>query len=92
MGVEGLESWVPEPLKPMITGLGVDDSGNLWVQRGTGPDQRFDIYSPGSSGEPDMTAVFPRAGNDWNFRVSPSGTLAWRTDPPSGVRSIFVLE
>ncbi len=92
MGVEGIENWEPEPLKPMIKGLGVDNYMNLWVQRGNESEQVFDIYDAGCAGEPVASALFPRTGNDWNFRVSPSGMLGWQTDPASGIRTVYVLE
>jgi len=91
MGVEGIVEWVPYPLRPMITGLGIDSDMNLWVQRGTEMQQTLDVYST-AGGELICTVVLPLPGCDWSIRVSSQGIIAWQTDPPEGYFTIYTLE
>lgn len=92
MGVEGVGNWVPDPLKPMITGLGIDGENNLWVQRGTEVDQTFDVYKMNAGGELICTVVLPIPGGDWSVRVAQEGIIAWQTDPLNGYFVFYTLE
>ncbi len=92
MGVEGVGNWVPDPLKPMITGLGIDGDENLWVQRGTEVAQTFDLYDMNSDGDLICTVVLPKPGRDWSIRVSPEGIIAWQTDPLDGYFTFYTLK
>ena len=92
MGVEGVGNWIPDPLKPMITGLGIDGEDNLWVQRGTEVDQTLDVYDTTNGGELICTVVLPKPGLNWSIRVSPQGIIAWQTDPPSGYFTFYTLK
>lgn len=92
MGVEGLDEWVPDPFRQMITGLGTDSIGRLWVQRGTGERPVFDIYESHSFEEPGTEAVLPDSGYSWTFRISQDGIIAWETDPPDGMYVFYILE
>ncbi len=92
MGVEGVGNWVPDPLKPMITGLGIDGNMNLWVQRGTEVDQTIDVFDTSSPGVLICTVVLPIQGIDWNIRVSPVGSIAWQTNPDDGKFTFYTLE
>lgn len=92
MGVEGVGAWVPDPLKPMITGLGIDGDENLWVQRGTETIQTFDVYNMNQEGELLCTVELPIPGHDWSIRVAEEGIIAWQTDPPNGFFVFYILK
>jgi len=84
---EGFES---DPLHTLIVGLGVDENGNLWIQRGTEEKPVFDIID--TNGDHIGTAEFPRTGRHWKFSISPNGSLAWNLDPVSGYQRVYILE
>lgn len=79
-----------DPFHNIVDGIGVDPSGNLWVQRGTEDHPVFDVFD--ESGEHAATAEFDRPGRFWHFRITPFGALAWNSDPPDGVQKVYTLE
>lgn len=89
MGGMPLE-WEPEPYRWMISGLGVDGDGRLWVLRGTEDPPVFDVFD--AEGCHSFSAVFPRKGLNWKFHVSGEGMLAWNGDPETGVQRVYVVE
>lgn len=87
---EGLE---PNPFKPMIRGLEVDDGGNLWILQGGPATPTFTVVSP--EGAYLCTAVVEgnRAdGSTWRFHMGSGGILAYAEDPYSGYQKIYLLE
>ena len=91
MGVEGFGNWVPDPLKPMITGLGIDGDENLWVQRGGEVYQTFDVYNMNAGGELICTVALPMPGGGWSVRVAQEGITAWQTDSLNGYFVFYIL-
>ncbi len=87
----GPSDWEPLPYRPMITSLGTDSLGNLWVQRGTELTPVFDVFSPG--GEQLYTAVLPDREDclDWRFNVTPEGILAVPITPDVAPR-VYMIE
>jgi hypothetical protein len=81
--------WTPEPFRWMIVGLGVDNQGRLWVQRGTEEYPVLDVF--GTEGEHIFSARFPRPGLDWKFHISNSGLLAWNGNPSDGVQKVYLV-
>jgi len=84
------ENYEPEPYHTLILGLGVDNLGNLWIQRGTEERPVFDIID--SAGDHIGTAEFPGMGRHWQFSISPNGSLAWNLDPESGIQKVYILD
>ena len=87
---EGLE---PNPFKPMIRGLEVDDEGNLWILQGGPSAPTFTVVSP--EGEYLFTAVVggdPPDGSTWRFHLGSQGMLAYAEDPYSGYQKIYLLD
>lgn len=68
--------WEPYPDRAMITELGTDSLGRLWVQRGFEEVATFDIIDP-SNLEIVETAVIPEVDNllYWKFHISEHGML-----------------
>ncbi|MCD4847004.1 MAG: hypothetical protein K8R76_02300 [Candidatus Aegiribacteria sp.] len=86
----GLE---PNPYKPLIRGLEVDGSGNLWVLQGGPSIPTFNVFD--SSGEFLYTARVagnPPDGSTWRFYMDENGILAYAEDPASGFQKIYMLE
>jgi hypothetical protein len=84
---------VPDPYKPMITGLEVDGEGNLWVQLGGPVTPTFEVFSP--EGEPLYTAVLGQEradGASWRFFIDEHGILAYAEDPADGYQKVYILE
>jgi len=84
------EDFEPDPLHVLVVGLGVDEYGNLWIQRGTEKKPVFDIVD--AEGDHIGTAEFPRTGHHWKFSISPNGSLAWNLDPVSGFQKVYILD
>lgn len=84
------EGFEPDPLHVLVFGLGVDEDGNLWIQRGTEERPVFDIID--TDGDHIGTAEFPRTGRHWKFSISPNGSLAWNLDPVSGFQKVYILD
>lgn len=87
---DGLE---PDPFKPMIRGLEIDEEGNLWVLQGGPSAPTFSVITP--LGEPICTASVdgePRDGSTWRFHMGENGILAYAEDPHTGYQQIYVLE
>lgn len=82
--------WQPEPFRWMITGLGVDSAGRLWVQRGTGDRPVLDVFD--RSGSHLFSAEFPREGYSWRFHIEEQGILAWNEDPEDGRQKVYLLD
>ena len=74
----------------MVAGIGVDDAGLLWVQRGTESKPVFDVFN--SQGDHVATAEFPIQGRFWRFSITPFGALAWNNDPLDGVQKVYIME
>ena len=83
-------AWEAEPYRWMITGLGVDCAGRLWVQRGTELEPVFDIYD--LSGQHLFSAQLPMESRSWKFHVAAEGMLAWEEDPETGFQKLYVIE
>lgn len=86
----GLE---PNPYKPLIRGLEVDGSGNLWVLQGGPSTPTFNVFD--STGEFLYTARIagnPPDGSTWRFYMDENGILAYAEDPASGFQKIYMLE
>ncbi|MBD3277120.1 MAG: 6-bladed beta-propeller [Candidatus Aegiribacteria sp.] len=68
--------WEPHPNRAMITELGTDSLGRLWVQRGFEEIATFDIIDPGNL-EIVETAVIPEIDDllHWEFNISEHGLL-----------------
>ena len=91
LGMSSLpENYEPDPFHALIVGLGVDNCGYLWIQRGTEEKPVFDIID--NDGVHIGTAEFPRNGQHWKFSISPNGSLAWNLDPESGIQRVYTLE
>ncbi|MCK5842598.1 MAG: hypothetical protein KAH31_10545 [Candidatus Sabulitectum sp.] len=84
------EDFEPDPLHNLVENIGVDPDGNLWVQRGTEPQPVFDVFD--TAGDHIGTAEFPRTGKQWQFSITPNGSLAWNNDPLSGIQKIYMIE
>ena len=85
-------TYEPDLFRPLITGLGIDADGNLWIRRGTEAVPTLDIFSP--SGEYQFTARITEAGEDglyWKVIVDPYGLLAYSENPESGFQQVFML-
>lgn len=83
----------PDPVLPMISGLGTGPEGNLWVRRGNVPDPLFDVYN--ASGERLRTVslqVEPGQGRYWNISVQPGGILAYSDNPSHGYQKVYMLD
>jgi len=74
----------------MVAGIGVDEAGLLWVQRGTESKPVFDVFN--SQGDHVATAEFPIQGRFWRFSITPFGALAWNNDPLDGVQKVYIME
>jgi hypothetical protein len=83
----------PDPFYPMISGLGIDGDGNIWVRRGGEQVPTFDLY--GNSGELIRTItlpVEPGEGKYWNVIIQPGGVLAYSENPVRGYQKVYMLE
>lgn len=90
-GLGSLPSGIETPAyHNMIAGIGVDETGLLWVQRGTEPGPVFDVFD--SRGSHVATAEFPGQGRFWSFSITPFGALAWNSDPLDGVQRVYTIE
>lgn len=74
----------------MILSIGVDARGMLWIQRETESQLVFNLVDESSSHC--ASAVFPRAGKHWSFRISEYGSLAWDRNPQDGPQIIYILD
>lgn len=84
------EGFAPDPMHNLVKDIGVDNKGNLWVQRGTESNPVFDVVD--SSGRHIASVDFPRNGRYWRFSITPYGSLAWDMDPESGVQRVYILD
>lgn len=82
--------FAPEPFHILVENIGIDSAGNLWVQRGTEAQPVFDVFD--TTGDHIGTAEFPETGKQWQFSISPYGSLAWNNDPLSGVQKVYMIE
>ena len=82
----------PDPWKPMIRGLEVDSSGNLWVLLGGGVQPSFRVFSPDGSflhtasvegDQPD--------GDSWRFSFKGGVITAWAEEPSEGYQKVWLL-
>ncbi len=83
----------PHPLYPMISDIGIDQDGNLWVRRGQSHLPVFDIYD--ETGNLLGTAalqVDPGEGRYWNISVQPGGILAYSENPSQGFQKVYMIE
>jgi len=82
--------WDADPYRFMVTGLGVDADGRLWVQRGTEFEPLFDVFDI-DSGEHLFTAeVNDYDGHGWVFTIDSHGILAFREDADS-FQKVYIL-
>ncbi len=89
----GDQSCSPDPFYPMISGLGIDNDGNIWVRRGIEQIPTFDVYD--SSGVLLRTVtlpVEPSEGKYWNVIIQPGGAFAYSENPARGYQKIYMLE
>lgn len=84
------DGYEPDPFHTLVENLGVDSDGNLWIQRGTEAQPVFDIFD--TTGDHIGTAEFPGTGKQWQFSITPYGSLAWNSDPLSGVQKVYMIE
>jgi hypothetical protein len=92
MGAEG-QRCSPDPLLPMISGLGTGPEGNLWIRRGNVRTPRFDVYNTsGELLENVDIPVDPEEGRYWMVSVQPSGILAYCDNPVRGFQKVYMLE
>lgn len=83
----------PDPFYPMISGLGIDCDGSIWVRRGAERIPTFDVYD--SSGILLRTVtlpVEPGEGKYWNVIIQPGGILAYSENPAQGYQKVYMLE
>lgn len=91
MGLNALpDGFEPAPYHILVENIGIDSSGNLWVQRGTEANPVFDVFD--SAGIHVATAEFPRVGRFWQFSITPYGSLAWNNDPLSGIQKLYIID
>jgi hypothetical protein len=92
MGASGVViSYVPDPWREQITGVGFDGRGRIWVQRGIGQMPTFDVW--GADGTLLFTAEVPGAGADgmsWEVEYGTDAMYAFSMDPAS-FQQIFVI-
>jgi len=82
--------WDADPHRFMVTGLGVDADGRLWVQRGTEFEPLFDVFDI-DSGEHLFTAeVNGYDSHGWVFTIDSHGILAFREDADSA-QKVYTL-
>ncbi|MCK5116864.1 MAG: 6-bladed beta-propeller [Candidatus Aegiribacteria sp.] len=89
----GDQSCSPDPFYPMISGLGIDDYGNIWVRRGIEQIPTFDVYD--NSGELLRIVtlpVEPSEGKYWNVIIQSAGVLAYSENPARGYQKVYMLE
>ncbi len=93
MGNDHMPPLEPDPYKPLIKGLEVDEEGNIWVQHGGAAVPTFSVFD--SSGEPMFNAEVagnPPDGNSWRFYIDGNGILAYAEDPSDGYQKVYLLE
>lgn len=72
----------PYSCYPRIGSMGVDSSGNLWVQRGFESQPTFDVYDPENAGylySAGLQGI--ESATDWVFDISLHGIIAYPQDP-----------
>lgn len=93
IGAQGVViDYEPEPYRYMITDLGVDAEGRIWVRRGTELTPVFDIYD--IDGNLLFTAEVQDAGEDapfWNFVIDEFGIMAY-SENPEYFYEIFLMD
>jgi hypothetical protein len=90
-GSDGL-SIRPDPFKPSITGLGIDDQERLWVRLGYYPGTVFRVYDMNG----DVLFHAGIAGHDpgyldWAINIDENGILAFPRNPEDYSR-VYILE
>ncbi len=83
----------PNPYKPMIRGLEVNEDGNLWVLLGGPAQPAFQVFD--SSGKFLYSVVLEGEqidGHSWNFNFSNGKILAYAEDPAEGFQKVWTLE
>jgi len=89
----GDQSCSPDPFYPMISGLGIDNDGNIWVRRGIEQIPTFDVYD--NSGELLRIVTFPvdpSEGKYWNVIIQSGGVLAYSGNPARGYQKVYMLK
>lgn len=82
-----------EPYKPMIRGLEIDSSGNLFVLLGGPPQPTFEVFN--ATGEYMHRVVLEGNqidGHSWKFNFTNSKIHAYAEDPSEGFQKIWTLE
>ena len=83
----------PDPFYPMISGLGTDSDGNIWVRRGIEQIPTFDVYdNTGQLLKIVTLPVEPSEGKYWNVIIQPGGALAYSENPAQGYQKVYMLE
>lgn len=91
LGMNSLpEGYEVDPFNILVENIGTDGDGNLWVQRGTEQSPVFDVFD--TAGIHIATAEFPVVGKQWQFSITPNGSLAWNNDPLSGVQKLYMID
>ena len=84
--------WDPEPYRYMISQIQADNTGRIWVRRGTELTPVFDVYD--YQGNELFTASVPEAGIEgqfWVFNMDEHGLTAYCTSPEL-FQQIFIVE
>jgi len=90
---EIIPTLAPNPYKPMIRGLEVNEDGNLWVLLGGPAQPTFQVFD--SSGKFLYSVVLEDEqldGHSWNFNFSNGKILAYAEDPAEGFQKVWTLE
>lgn len=90
IGTQGvIIDWQSDLYRTMIKSLGVDNLGQLWVQRGTELAPVFDVYD--MTGQHLFSAQLPRESSSWKFHIDRYGILGWEEDPESGFQKLYMI-
>ncbi|MBN1434350.1 hypothetical protein JW921_06275 [Candidatus Fermentibacterales bacterium] len=91
LGAQGVViDWEPDPYRYMISALGVDCFGRLWVVRGTEHAPVLDVYD--MEGRHLFSCVLPRESRSWTVSPEPEAILAFEEDPLSGYQKLYIIE
>ncbi len=89
---DDIPSLEPDPYKPMIRGLEVDEEGNLWVLLGGPVSPEFLVFDPSGELHARATVETDRTdGSSWNFSFKGGNITAWAEEPQEGFQQIWLL-
>jgi len=93
MGVNGVViEFDPDPMRRMISDLGVDSQHRIWARRGTSLRPVFEVYS--LEGEHLFTAQLEGVGDEgqfWQFAIEGEGMAAFSTNPEY-YQQVYLME